>query len=242
VAAIGRSATMKRIAIIQSNYIPWKGYFDIIAGVDEFILFDNAQYTRRDWRNRNQIKTPQGPQWLTIPVEAAGKYHQRICETRVSHSDWRKAHWQKLRSNYSKAPHFADYADRLEQLYLGADEAMLSRINHAFITAICEMLGVRTRLSWSTDYVAEGAKTERLVNLCRAAGASHYLSGPSAREYIQPDLFTQAGITLEYMDYSNYPPYPQLHGAFEHAVTVLDLIFNTGAQAGRYMKNVAAGI
>lgn len=232
---------MKRIAIIQSNYIPWKGYFDIIAGVDEFILFDNTQYTRRDWRNRNQIKTPRGAQWLTIPVEAAGKYHQQICETRVSNSDWRKAHWRKLQSNYSKAPHFPDYADRLEQLYLGADEDMLSRINHSFIAAICEMLGIRTRLSWSTDYAADGAKTERLVNLCKAAGASHYLSGPSAREYIQADLFTQAGISLEYMDYANYPPYPQLHGAFEHAVTVLDLIFHTGAEAGRYMKNVAAG-
>ncbi len=227
---------MKKVAILQSNYIPWKGYFDLIAAVDEFILFDAMQYTRRDWRNRNKIKTPRGLEWLSIPVEVKGKFLQRINETRASGTDWRRDHWQTLAHNYGKAPHFAAQAGRFEALYLGSGEAMLSKINHAFLVAICEQLGIRTRITWDTDYPPAEGKTERLVALCRAAGAGHYLSGPSARDYIQPELFAQAGIALEYMDYGGYPEYPQLHGAFEHGLTVLDLIFNTGADAPNYMK------
>lgn len=227
---------MKKVAILQSNYIPWKGYFDLIAAVDEFILFDSMQYTRRDWRNRNRIKTPRGPEWLSIPVEVKGKYLQKINQTRVSDPAWRRAHWRTLAQNYARAPHFDAHAARFEALYLGSAEPMLSKINHAFLVSICELLGIRTRITWDTDYPPAEGRTERLVALCRAAGADRYLSGPSARDYIQPELFAQAGIALEYMDYGGYPAYPQLHGAFEHGVTVLDLIFNTGTDAQKYMK------
>jgi hypothetical protein len=229
---------MKKVAILQSNYIPWKGYFDIIAGVDEFILYDDMQYTRRDWRNRNQIKTPQGRQWLTIPVEVKGRYHQKIHETRTSGTDWRGTHWRSLWTNYAKTPGFRTYADIFERLYLDTDEDHLSDINRSFIGAICGALEITTRLTWSMDYHVDGCKTERLVNLCRASGATRYLSGPSGRDYIEPDAFEKAGIELEYMDYSGYPEYPQMHGAFEHGVSILDLLFNTGAEAPRYMKNV----
>jgi hypothetical protein len=227
---------MKKVAIIQSNYIPWKGYFDIIAAVDEFILYDDTQYTRRDWRNRNQIKTPQGLQWMTVPVEVKGKQDQKICETRVGGQEWRRVHWQSLRHNYGKAPHFSMYAGLFEKLYLDANEVMLSKINYGFISTVCGLLGIDTRLTWSMDYAAHGSKAERLISLCEASGATHYLSGPSARDYIDPAVFSNAGIELEYMDYAGYPAYPQLHGEFEHGVTILDLIFNTGADAPRFMK------
>lgn len=227
---------MKKIAIIQSNYIPWKGYFDIIAAVDEFILYDDTQYTRRDWRNRNQIKTPQGRQWMTVPVEVKGRQDQKICETRVGDQEWRRVHWRSLQHNYGKAPHFSTYAGLFERLYLDANEIMLSKINYGFISAVCGLLGIDTRLTWSMDYAAHGSKAERLISLCEASGATHYLSGPSARDYIDPALFSNAGIELEYMDYAGYPAYPQLHGEFEHGVTILDLIFNTGADAPRFMK------
>jgi hypothetical protein len=228
----------KRVAIVQSCYIPWKGYLDLINLVDEFILYDDRQYTRRDWRNRNRIKTPQGTQWLTIPVEVKGRYHQRIDETRISDPEWSERHWKTLVHNYASAPHFEDFSNRLERLYREAGDLRLSEVNRAFLEELCAILGIRTRLSWSTDYQATGERTDRLLSLCKAAGATTYLSGPSARDYIDPTSFEEAGIELEYMEYSGYPEYRQLYPPFEHAVTVLDLLFNTGADAPRYMKSL----
>ena len=228
---------MKRIAIVQSNYIPWKGYFDLIHAVDEFILYDDAQFTRRDWRNRNRIKTPRGVEWLTIPVAVKGRYHQKIRETRVSDPAWGAAHWATLTHNYGKAPYFREYAALFEGLFADAAEDRLSRSNHRFLAAICDLLGIRTRLTWSMDYapLAEG-QTERLAQLCKRAGGTHYLSGPLARDYLEPEVFEAHGIPLEYFDYSGYPEYPQRFGAFEHGVTILDLLFNTGPDAPRFMK------
>ena len=229
---------MKRVAILQSDYIPWKGYFDTIAAVDECVLFDDAQFTRRSWRNRNQIKTPDGRQWITIPVEMKGKYLQKICETRIADDSWRRSHWLTLRHNYADAPYFAEYAERFESLYLKSDERMLSLVNHAFITAVCEILGIKTKITWAMDYKAHGSKTERLVSLCKAAEGTYYLSGPSASEFIVPEMFRDAGVALAYIDYADYPVYPQLYGPFEHNVSIVDLIFNTGPSAPRYMKHV----
>jgi hypothetical protein len=227
----------KKVAIVQSNYIPWKGYFDLINMVDEFVLYDDMQYTRRDWRNRNYIKTPNGLEWLTIPVDVKGKYLQKIRETRVSEPGWAANHWKTLTHNYAKARHFPAYRALFEDLYLGSDEDLLSRINYRFIEAVCGQLGIRTRLSWSMDYELIEGKTERLVGLCKSAGATHYLSGPAARGYLEEDQFAREGIEVSYMDYSGYPPYTQLHGAFEHGVTVLDLLFNEGPDAPRFMKS-----
>ena len=228
---------LKKVAIVQSNYIPWKGYFDMIAAVDEFILYDNMQYTRRDWRNRNQIKTPQGVRWLTIPVEVKGRYSQKICETQVSNPGWGRKHWSTIVHNYTRAKCFKEYRELFESLYLGCDEKYLSRINYRFIRGICGLLNIQTRISWAMDYPEAEGKTERLIALCKAAGARQYLSGPSAKGYIDEPLFEAAGIRLSYMDYSGYPAYTQLHGKFEHRVTILDLIFNEGSAAPRFMKN-----
>ena len=230
---------MKRVAIVQSNYIPWKGYFDLIHSVDEFILYDDVQFTRRDWRNRNLIKTPRGLQWLTIPVAAKGQFEQKICDTQISDPHWGAKHWRSLEHNYAKTPYFALYRPLLEPLYAGR-ELSLSAVNHRFIVAICGILGIATRISWSMDYrpLKEG-KTERLVDLCKRAGATEYLSGPAARDYIEPALFEAAGMALSFYDYAGYPEYPQRFGKFEHGVTVLDLLFNTGPQAPRYMKSFA---
>src|SRR5690349_1404518 len=171
----------KTIAVVQSCYIPWKGYFDLIASVDEFVLFDDRQFTKRDWRNRNRIKTPQGAQWLTIPVETKGRYHQRIDETMISDPDWARHHWKTFVHNYAAAPFFAARRDELESLYESAHDPRLSAVNRHFLEAINAMLGIDTVLSWATDYEAEGAKTDRLVSLCRAAGATAYVSGPRPR-------------------------------------------------------------
>ena len=228
----------KTIAIVQSNYIPWKGYFDLIARVDEFILYDDVQYTRSDWRNRNIIKTVQGLQWLTIPIHIKGNHFQRINEAQINDTKWATAHWKSLIQTYTRAPFFAQYKDIFQHLYETTPFPLLSQVNYHFITAICQILGITTKISWSSDYTLVGGKTERLVNLCQSTNATHYISGPAARDYIVEQLFIDANITLEYADYSGYPPYPQLYGEFAHGVSVLDLIFNVGPQVATYMKYV----
>jgi hypothetical protein len=227
----------KRVAIVQSNYIPWKGYFDIINQVDEFILYDDRQYTRRDWRNRNLIKTPHGLHWLTIPVQVKGRYTQRIDETLINDAHWRARHWKTIEQTYSRAPHFEMYRDAVSGLYRDSVDPRLSDVNRRFLEGICRLLGIRTGFAWSTDYEASGDRTERLVSLCRSAGAAEYLSGPSARVYIDEAQFREAGVRLAYVDYSGYPEYPQLGGPFEHGVTILDLLFNTGPNVTAYMKS-----
>jgi hypothetical protein len=228
--------TRKTVAIVQSNYIPWKGYFDLIAAADELILYDDMQYTRRDWRNRNRVKTPSGPVWLTIPVEVKGKYLQRIRETRVSDARWPEVHWKTIVHNYARARYFREYHDFLEELFLGCQEELLSLVNHRFLTAVCGVLGLRTRIAWSTDYELVEGRTERLVDLCRKAGGTEYLSGPAARAYLDEAQFRAAGIALRWMDYSGYPEYPQLHPPFDHAVSIVDLLLNAGPEARKYMK------
>ena len=231
----GRHRLAKRIAIVQSNYIPWKGYFDLIASVDEFILYDDVQYTRRDWRNRNLIKTPTGLTWLTVPVDVKGKYDQTIREARIA-GRWADKHWTTLTHNYGRAACFAEIAALLEPLYLDRDYDLLSDLNETFIAAICGYLGIGTRLSRSSGYELAGDKSERLASLCEQAGASVYISGPAAKTYLDETLFSDRGIAVEWFDYSDYPAYPQLWGAFEHGVSVLDLMFNCGADSTRYMR------
>ena len=231
---------MKKIAILQSNYIPWKGYFDMIAAVDEFILYDDMQYTRRDWRNRNQIKTPQGVQWLTVPVLVKGKYHQSIRETEIDGTSWAVDHWKALTQNYRRAAHFSEVAAWLEPLYLRERHTHLTSLNRRFIGAICGYLGITTKITNSWDYVLRDGRTERLAGLCAQAGASEYISGPAARDYIDPKVFEDDGIKLTWFDYDGYPEYPQLWGAFTHGVTILDLLFNCGKDSRRYMRYVQA--
>jgi len=231
---------MKKVAIVQSNYIPWKGYFDMIAAVDEFILYDDAQYTRRDWRNRNQIKTPQGVQWLTVPVRVKGKYHQKIRDTEIDSSDWAAAHWKTLTQNYRRAPYFAEVATWLEPLYLGETYTHLSRLNRRLIEAICHYLGIGTAIRNSWDYQQLEGRSERLVGLCLQAGAGEYVSGPAAKSYVEEQAFSDAGIKLTWFHYDGYPEYSQLWGEFTHRVTVLDLLFNCGRDSPRYMRYVTS--
>jgi hypothetical protein len=226
---------MKRIAISQSNYIPWKGYFDLINSVDEFVIYDSVQFTKNDWRNRNLLKTIQGLKWLTIPVSTSGKQGRSIAEMEVADLKWQRTHWQSWQTHYARAAHFPALANELQSLYLDHTERKLSRINFRFLSAVCRWLLIKTKLSYSTDYSHTGERSERLLQICRQAGASHYLSGPAARAYLDVELLARNGVQVQWMDYSGYRPYRQLHGAFEHRVSVLDLLLNEGPDARHYL-------
>jgi hypothetical protein len=203
--------------------------------VDEFILFDDVQYTRRDWRNRNRIKTSEGLQWLTIPVSSKGHYLERISNMAVSDLGWTGRHWKSLVANYSRAPFFRTYAPALEQLFAGCTLSRLSDVNRRFLEGLADMLGIRTRLSSSADFEVVPGKTERLISLCQQAGATVYVSGPSAADYLEDQQFRTAGIELQYFAYDGYPEYRQLFPPFEHRVSVIDLILNEGPNAARFM-------
>lgn len=231
----------KKIIITQSNYIPWKGYFDSMALVDEFILYDDMQYTRRDWRNRNLIKTPQGLKWLTIPVEVKGKFFQKIRDTRVSDKKWVKDHLKTIQFNYARAKCFKEIFPFLEDVYLQAEKLdYLSEINFLFLRKISDYLNITTpiKFCWEYPYDIQKDKNHRLLEICKLAQASDYYSGPAAQNYMDVKLFNENNIQVHWLDYSGYKEYDQLYPPFEHGVSIIDLLLNMGKESKKYLKNI----
>jgi len=226
------------VVILQPSYIPWRGYFDQIRRADLFIFYDDVQYDKRGWRNRNQIKTPRGKQWLTIPVFARGSQTENIAINQIKiawDKPWNSDHLQFLKHSYAKAPHFDRYLPLLNELYRRRDD-FLSTLTIDFTIALARELGIaHTRFMRSSEiFGIDGQKTDRLIQILQRVEATHYISGPSARDYIEQEKFNAAGITLEYIEY-NYPEYPQLHPPFDPFVSVLDLMFMTGPEAIHYI-------
>jgi hypothetical protein len=234
---MSESDPSRSVGIIQSNYIPWRGYFDFINSVDEFIFLEDVQYTKRDWRNRNRIKTATGVRWLTIPVTLENGRSSRIDEVKTAYPEWADEHLKTLHHAYARAPYFDSYFPLLAQVYRSLTTS-LSEINRSLISAICELLGITTRLSVSSSYPHTGTGDARLVSLCQAAGATHYLSGPTARHRLDEGAFAAAGVSVSYMEYSGYPVYEQVHPPFEPAVSILDLLLCTGPTAPKYMRTL----
>ena len=234
-ASLSGSGTTKTVAILQSNYVPWKGYFDLMDIVDEFILLDDVQYTKRDWRNRNRLKSPGGIRWLTIPVMVKGRYLQRIDETFVSDPTWAVKHWSSLLAWYRRSPYFECYQPLFEDLYLEMEERRLSEINRRFLETLRDLLSITTPITSSSDYSSSGEKTERLLSICHAAGAGRYISGPAARAYLDEARFRAEHVEVAWMSYEGYPEYKQMYPPFDHHVSVLDLLFSMGDEAPRYL-------
>jgi hypothetical protein len=225
---------MGSVAVLQSNYVPWKGYFDIVHDVDTFVFYDDVQFTKNDWRNRNRIKTAQGVQWLSVPV--GQDIGRTIREVAIPDPRWQRKHFETLRQSYGKAPRFCDLEPFLEEVYLGRTWDNLSTMNQFLITRVCrDFLGIATKFDDSSRHVLKGARQERLLELLTALGATHYLSGPSGGDYMDVAAFGARGIQVTFKDYSGYPEYPQLHPPFEHRVSILDLLAHTGRDAPRYI-------
>jgi hypothetical protein len=227
---------LKKVAILQSNYIPWKGYFDMINMADLFIFHDDLQYTKNDWRNRNKIKTRSGTEWLTIPCGTNEK--RLICEVLLPDNKWQKDHWNKIKNSYSKSSYFSDYKNFFEEIYLNIQWQNLCELNQYVIKRISkELLGVETTFDDSRNYGLTEKKEHRVKELLLKCNAELYLSGPAAKNYLSEDFLIQSNIKIEWMNYSNYKEYNQLYPPFEHAVTILDLIFNEGPNVKNYLKS-----
>jgi len=227
----------KKVAIIQSNYVPWKGYFDIINSVDLFVFHDDIQFTTGDWRNRNKIKTDTGTRWITIPCGRDEK--RKINEVRIGDFQWQRKHWNLISNYYSKAPFFNAYKNSMEDIYINTRWTNLSEFNQFFIKKIAiEWLGVRTNFEDSSKFNLIQQKADRVLELLKKVGATEYISGPAAKAYLNSSRFTDSGIKLKWMDYSDYKEYNQLYPPFIHNVSILDLLFNEGPNARFFLKSV----
>jgi hypothetical protein len=231
-----------RVGIIQSSFIPWRGYFDFIASVDVFVLHDDIQYTKGDWRNRNRIKAPDGAPWLTVPVH----YHtvqQHICDTYIDNqTPWASRHIHLLREHYRHTPYKQEMLDLFSDGIKDAGaNATVSTLNIALIRRICAYLQIDTPLMLSSELSPAGTKTERLLDMLGKLNATAYLSGPSAEAYIDKQAFFKSGIQLEYKTY-DYLDYPQPWGKFFGAVSVLDLIANCGPNSASYLHSQTPNI
>lgn len=230
-------SAVEKIVITQSNYIPWKGYFDAIASCDCFVIYDDMQYTKRDWRNRNVIKTDKGLKWLSIPVEVKGKFSQKINETKIADQGWNIKHWKILQQHYRKASHYSEVKDWVEDLYVNCKFELLTQVNQYFIEAILAYLDITVKIERSEQFDLKMDRTLRLVNICNQLSAKEYFTGPAAKAYLEEIKFLENGIKINYLNYDGYKTYNQLGEGFEHHVSIIDLIFNIGKESKQYLKN-----
>ncbi len=238
---------MKRIAILQSNYIPWKGYFDLISQVDIFVIYDSVQYTKNDWRNRNKLLGPNGPIWLTIPIRTSGRASQRISEAVVTDGRWSRKHWLTIEQCLKKAAFFDLYKDEWATWYEFSSKLdHLHEINRFFLAGIIQQLGIKTVIKAEKD-IRQSADntltaTERLIALCLEVGATTYLTGPAGLDYLDVPAFREVGVEVKVIDYSKYESYPQLGKDFSHFVSVLDLLANVGPSARHHLLGLSRTI
>lgn len=216
-----------KVAIIQSNYLPWKGYFDIIHDADVFCFYDEMKYTKNDWRNRNKIYSKNGLHWLTIPIYRDA-VKEKISEVKLEDASWQSLHYTTLVTSYSKAPYFSQLESFLHDFYRDHTWHYLSELNHYSIKKIAEYLGIKTKFVNSKDFNLRGDRVERLIILLKDLGATEYISGPSAKDYLKGSehLFEVNNIKLTFKDYVGYPAYRQLAEPFENYVSIVDTIAN----------------
>ncbi len=222
-----------KVVILQPSYIPWRGYFDQIYQADLFVFYDDVQYDKHGWRNRNKIKTAQGEHWLTIPVHSKGVTEGiPIKDVRIDWSKkWTKKHLSSIRFSYAKAPYFKKHLSWLEDIYARRDE-FLADFTIETTIELARILGIKDTKFMRSSSIAgiSGSKTARLIQILKKIGATHYLSGPSARDYLEEEKFVEAKIELSFIEY-DYPPYEQLHSPYNPYVTILDLLFMQGENA-----------
>ncbi len=227
---------MRAVAIMQPNYLPWRGYFSLISQADTFVWLDNVQYTKNDWRNRNQIFTRSGKQWLTIPVQTKG-LKTLIKDVKVADKRWNIKHWKAIRQNYSKARFYPENKDFFEELFRNSNYEFLLDICCLFVSEISSHLGLDSNFMFASEIESSEEKNERLLDICSELNASQYISPPASKAYIDESLFRDRGIELSFLDYSKLEVYPNFHSHKDIYLSVIDLIFNIGPNSKDYLLN-----
>lgn len=227
---------MKTVAMLQPNYIPWKGVFDLIDRVDVFVFYDDVQYTKKDWRNRNKIRTQNGDIWLTVPVK--DRRGQLIYEVNIDNSrNWQKKHYKTIKYNYVKSKGFSEYEYLLDEIYLKSEWEKISDLDIYSTKLISEALHIQTEFILASELKIEGDKSgEKIIRICKKLGCDHFINGPSAKSFMDEQLFADNNIAINYIDY-NYVEYQQHYKPFNHHVSILDLIFNCGSESRYYLKS-----
>lgn len=223
---------MTKLAAIQSSFIPWRGYFNLIRTVDKFIFYENTQYTRRDWRNRNKIKTSNGVAWITVPIQSKGNYETKLCDIKLSETPWRKKQLSLIQHAYKKTPFFDDIYPIISEVIEDNSVNGLSDLNIALIKNICRYLGFKTEFIIDTDLIDQTfinlSKTEKLLYFCQVTNSKQYFTGPSAANYMETSILTNAKVDVIFFEYQQAKFYDQLWGKFEKDLSILDLLFNLG--------------
>lgn len=224
-----------KIGIIQSNYLPWRGYIDFIGSVDIFVIYDDVQYSKNDWRNRNLIKTPRGLKWITVPIKYYFK--QSIDATEIETSqNWVRHHLRLIEENYEHTPYCGAVLEGLSNL-IKKDYRTISDLNRSVLNWVLKELEIVTPILNSRDLNIGGSRTERLINIVKKLGGTTYVSGPAAKAYLDVELFRKNGIALEYKSY-DYPEYPQINGPFVGNVSIIDLLCNCGPKSLEYINSL----
>ena len=227
------------VSINQPAYLPWLGYFHRIALSDLHIVLDHVQFEKNSFTNRNKIRTSEGWCWLTVPVSTSGRFGVSIDALEIaSGRPWADKHWNSIRLSYAKAPFFREHAGFFEGLFR-REWRMLNPLLRELTAYLLDALGIRTPLRFSSEMKITGAKSDLVLNLCREVGATHYLSGPLGRNYLDEAGFHAAGITLDYHAYS-HPEYPQVYGGFEPYMAAIDLLFNCGPRSLEVLRQPSA--
>jgi WbqC-like protein family len=232
-----------KCVILQPSYLPWRGYFHQIQKADVFVFYDDVQYDDRGWRNRNRVKTSAGAKWLTIPVLSHGVQlaKTQVRDIRISWDrPWARKHLTTIQHSYAQAPFFERYRSLVESFYDRRDECLADFTMHVTMALAAELRLTNTQFRRSSEFAVQGTKTDRLLALLGAVRADHYISGPSARDYIDESKLRRAGVTLEYMSY-DYPEYQQLYPPYDPGVSVLDLLFMKGEDAGHLIWGGSEG-
>lgn len=215
------------IGILQPGYLPWLGFFEQLYRSDIFVIYDDVQYDKNGWRNRNRIKTPNGIQWLTVPVLLKGDSKSLIRDVKINNQErWRKKHCQSIKTNYSKSKFYNHYFYLFEKVY-SKEWNFLIDLDMELIYVLCDLLGLKRKIVYSSDLGVQGDKNERLIKICKKFGASIFYEGYAGKDYIDKKVFIESGIEVKFQDY-RHPEYNQLYGDFVPYLSVIDLLFNEG--------------
>ena len=227
---------MTTLVVLQPSYLPWLGYFDQLNRADVFVWYDDVQFDKHGWRNRNRVKGPNGPLWLTVPILHSGRSTQLICDVEIDNRlPWRRKHLSTIEQLYARAPFLAHVLPPLTEVLEYAWQRLVD-LDIATTDWLAEEFGITTTRFRSSMLGIGGDRNERLLNFCRHFGATRYLTGDAARDYLDVGRFEAIGVEIEWHGY-DHPTYPQLHAEFIPCLSALDLLLNAGpAAAGNVLK------